>query len=109
MAHAVRVETVKSCCERCGWNRNEGNSYKNWDKHRVTGSECGQLFFNQPLLVRDDVTHSKSETRYYALGRTDGDRWLFVVLTVRDNLVCVVSARDMSRRERRVHEEVTKV
>ena len=92
-----------------GFQWDAGNSRKNWDKHRVTGSECEQVFFNQPLLIRDDVTHSELESRHYALGRTDADRLLFVVFMVRDNLIRVISARDMSRRERRVYEEVTKI
>jgi uncharacterized protein len=90
-----------------GFQWDEGNSRKNWDKHRVTGSECEQLFFNQPLLIKDDISHSKLEPRYFGLGKTDADRRLFVVFTVRESLIRVISARDMSRRERRVYEEVT--
>jgi uncharacterized DUF497 family protein len=95
--------------ECVGFQWDEGNSQKNWDKHRVTGSECEQVFFNQPLLVKDDISHSKTESRYYALGRTDANRQLFLVFTVRENLIRVISARDMSRRERKVYEKVAKV
>ena len=95
--------------ECTGFQWDEGNSRKNWDKHQVAASECEQVFFNQPLLVRDDVAHSELESRYYALGKTDADRLLFVVFTVRDSFVRVISARDMSRRERQVYEEVTKI
>jgi uncharacterized DUF497 family protein len=95
--------------ECVGFQWDEGNSQKNWDKHRVTGSECEQVFFNQPLLVKDDVSHSKTESRYYALGRTDANRQLFLVFTVRENLVRVISARDMGRRERKVYEKVAKI
>ncbi|MBI2155404.1 MAG: BrnT family toxin [Candidatus Rokubacteria bacterium] len=38
-------------------------------------------------------------------GRTSDDRFLTVVFTVRGALVRVISARDMSRRERRVYEQ----
>ena len=34
-----------------GFEWDEGNRGKNWDKHRVFDSECEQVFFNQPLLV----------------------------------------------------------
>ena len=50
--------------------------------------------------------------RYYALGHTDIDRLLFVVFTVRGDKIRVISARDMSRKERKVYqsyEEDTKV
>jgi uncharacterized DUF497 family protein len=38
--------------------------------------------------------------RFYALGRTDGERRLFVVFTLRGTRIRVISARDMSRKER---------
>ena len=46
---------------------------------------------------------SNTETRYYALGQTDDERQLFIVCTIRDNLIRVISARDMSKKEREVH------
>lgn len=82
----------------------EGNSEKNWINHRVTRLECEQVFFNRPLLVAEDEKHSQGEPRYYALGRTDAGRRLFVVFTTRRDLVRVISARNMSRRERRAYE-----
>jgi hypothetical protein len=90
---------------RCaGFDWDEGNLLKNWEKHGVSASECEQVFFNQPLLVAVDAAHSGKEVRYYELGRTDANRLLFLVLTVRKDLVRVISAREMSRRERRVYE-----
>jgi uncharacterized DUF497 family protein len=44
--------------------------------------------------------HSKTEKRFYALGRTDSKRTLFIVFTVRNSLIRVISARDMNRKER---------
>jgi uncharacterized DUF497 family protein len=43
------------------------------------------MFFNQPIVVTEDSVHSKPEERLYALGRTDADRLLFAVFTVRQN------------------------
>ena len=86
-----------------GFDWDEGNTNKNWLKHNVTPSECEQVFFNQPLVVQDDLKHSKNENRYYALGQTDHKRTLFVVFTVRNNMIRVISARDMSRKERRIY------
>lgn len=93
---------------RCaGFEWDKGNARKNWLKHRVTPSECEQIFFNQPLVVAPDEDHSQMEARFYALGRTDLGRLLFVVFAVRRNLIRAISARDMNRREReayRTHE-----
>ena len=87
-----------------GFDWNQGNVEKNWIKHRVTPSECEQVFFNHPLVIEEDVKHSQKEKRFYALGHTDARRVLFVVLTLRRNLIRVISARDMNSKERRVYE-----
>lgn len=88
-----------------GFQWDAGNAEKNWEKHRVSTAECEQLFFNRPLLVADDVAHSQAEPRFYALGRTDEGRLLFVVVTLRGELIRVISARDMSRKERKAYGE----
>ena len=86
-----------------GFDWDEGNSQKNWVKHKVSTSECEQVFFNHPLTVHTDAAHSKDEERFYALGHTDVKRLLFVAFTVRKNLIRVISARDMSKKERQVY------
>lgn len=90
--------------QSAGFDWDSGNIDKNWLKHRVSPTECEQIFFNRPLLVRDDVRHSKIEPRFYALGKTDLKRTLFVVFTVRNNYIRIISARDMSRKEREVYD-----
>jgi len=82
-----------------GFDWDKGNIDKNWEKHRVSHFECEEIFFNEPLVVPDDK-HSKMEQRFYALGRTNQDRLLFVVYTIRSNKIRVISARDMNKRER---------
>jgi len=63
------------------------------------------VFFNQPLLVDEDYKHSKEEPRFFVLGKTDLERELLIVFTVRNNKIRVISVRDMSRKERKVYEE----
>jgi len=96
------LERLAACT---GFQWDEGNLLKNWDKHRVTASECEQVFFNRPLVAAPDPAHSDQEPRFYSLGQTDSARLLFVVFTIRGELVRVISARDMSRRERRRYEQ----
>ncbi len=88
-----------------GFQWDDGNSEKNWISHQVTKSECEQIFFNQPLVIRNDEKHSIIEKRYYVLGQTDSDRQLYIVCTVRQNLIRVISARDMSKKEREVYNQ----
>lgn len=85
--------------EGCDWD--EANIRKNWDKHGVRDTECEELFANRPLVVVRDDRHSLTEQRYAALGRTATGRRLYVVFTIRAGRIRVVSARDMSRAERR--------
>lgn len=42
-----------SACTGFEWD--EQNAGKNWLLHRVKRNECEQVFFNQPLIVSDDV------------------------------------------------------
>ena len=86
-----------------GFDWDKGNIDKNWLKHKASPAECEQVFFNRPLVVHNDVMHSKSEKRFYALGKTDSKRTLFIAFTVRGNLIRVISAREMSRKEREVY------
>lgn len=82
----------------------ESNIDKNWEKHQVSPFECEQLFFNRPLVVKDDEKHSRDEGRFYALGKTDAEKRLFLVFTLRGDKIRVISARSMSRREQEVYE-----
>jgi len=81
-----------------------GNAEKNWVRHQVSQAECEQVFFNLPLVVAEDDLHSLDEPRFYALGRTDAGRPLFVVYTLRGEKIRVISARDMTRREQKEYE-----
>ncbi len=95
--------------ETCtGFDWDEFNELKNWDRHRVRPEEAEQVFLGEPLVLRSDVRHSAAERRYYVLGRTDVGRRLFVAFVIRESLIRVISARDMNRKERetyRQHEE----
>lgn len=88
-----------------GFEWDAGNADKNWERHGVTQGESEQIFFNRPVLVAADPTHSRAEPRYAALGQTSEGRLLTVVFTIRGTLIRIISARDMSRRERRRHEK----
>ncbi len=83
-----------------GFDWDEGNLAKSWERHRVRFSECEEVFANRPLLASPVEGHSGREERFAALGRTDTGRLLFVVFTFRRGSIRVISARDMSRRER---------
>ena len=90
-----------------GFDWDEGNARKNVEKHQVSQSEAEQIFFNDPLLVDEDIGHSVRELRLHALGRTDTGRQLHVTFTLRNDgrLVRAISARPMHRKERVRYEQ----
>ena len=95
------MRNILSDCAGFDWDK--GNSKKNWIKHKVTPAECEQIFFNQPLMIKDVHQYFETEKRFLVLGKTDKNRSLFIAFTLRNNLIRVISARDMSRKEREVY------
>lgn len=99
------MKEIFSDCEGFEWDK--GNSGKNWIRHQVMKGECEQVFFNEPIIVLNDVTHSLIENRWFLLGKTDTGRLLFIVFTIRGNAIRVISARDMNKKERKNYYEQT--
>ncbi|MYC82481.1 MAG: BrnT family toxin [Acidobacteria bacterium] len=92
-----------------GFDWDQGNLRKSNEKHGVSQSEAEQIFFSEPLVVAEDVLHSRSEPRFHALGATLEGRRLHVTFTLRaqQTRIRVISARDMHRKEREHHEQGT--
>ena len=101
----MRYEELYACR---GFQWDEGNVDKNWIRHRVLNNGCEEVFFNKPIILADDPKHSQEEKRYYVLGKTNVNRWLFVAFTIRKDLIRVISARDMNKKERNIYYEQTK-
>jgi uncharacterized DUF497 family protein len=102
---ADRIDPLDDCT---GFDWDDANVEKNWERHQVTQEDAEDVFFNEPLVVRGDIRHSRQEKRYYALGQTSRGRYLFVAFTIRRKLIRVISVRDMNRREQECygnHEE----
>ena len=91
-----------------GFDWDEGNLDKNWQKHGVGFWECEEVFLNRPLVVKSDHEHSRAELRYYALGQTESGRLLFVAFTIRKKLIRPISARGMTAKEQRIYEFYSK-
>ena len=93
--------TLRECT---GFDWDEYNIKKNWEKHNVSPVESEQIFFNKPLIIAADNKHTKAES-YYALGKTERDRKLFTAFTIRNFKIRVISSRDMSKKERDEYEK----
>jgi hypothetical protein len=78
----------------------DGNRQKNWMKHKVTDEECEEVFFDPHKRIFKEAVHAGSEWRYVLLGRTSLERALFIVFTIRQKKIRIISARDLNRKER---------
>jgi uncharacterized DUF497 family protein len=86
-----------------GFDWDEGNSRKSWERHTVSQIEAEQVFVDERLILAVDIAHSRDEERFHAFGMTARGRRLQVSFTIRGHgtLIRVVSARDMSAKEKR--------
>lgn len=83
-----------------------GNAQKN-KKHGVANSESEEVFFDENKAMLRDTLHSEGEERFIIIGRTKKARLLFVVFTMRDKKIRIISARDVNKREVHLYEEET--
>ena len=90
-----------------GFDWDEGNIRKSADKHDVSQAEAESIFFNDPLILAEDLRHSHGEQRFNALGKAGQNRLLHVTFTLRQNgtTIRIISARDMHRKERKLYEQ----
>ena len=79
-----------------------GNTAK-CEKHRLTRADIEAFFRSEPR-VAPDPTHSATEQRFIAIGRTPGGRPAFVAFCWRGAKIRPVSARYMHDREVRRYE-----
>ena len=99
------MDILKKLRECTGFQWDKHTIQKNWEKHKVSPVESEQVFFNQPLFVAEDITHSRKEERFYVLGRTDKDRGLFTAFTIREKNIRIISSRYMNKKEREIYEK----
>jgi uncharacterized DUF497 family protein len=88
-----------------GFDWNEANKNKNWIKHKVKTNECEEVFFDNSKVIYKDILHSGKESRFILIGKTKKLRMLFVVFTIRNKKVRIISARDTDKEERRLYEK----
>jgi uncharacterized DUF497 family protein len=87
-----------------GFDWDDGNIYKNERKHGLNYKLIEEVFFNEPLLIVEDFQHSEDECRCVEFGKDNRSTKIMVVFTVRDNLIRVISAREMTKKEKKFYE-----
>ncbi len=93
-----------------GFDWDDGNMLKNEIRHKLKRQTIEELFFNEPLVAVEDKKHSdETECRCLALGHIDDGRLISVIFTKRGDKIRVISARAISKKERKFYEKFTKV
>lgn len=73
-------------------------------KHQVQTFEVEEALGNKPKIYRIEKGKRKGEDVYMALGKTDVGRYISIVLIHKANReALILSARDMTPKERRRH------
>lgn len=73
-------------------------------KHNVHQHEVIEVLRNEPLFRFIEKGHRKAENVYSASSQTDAGRYLVVFFVYKRNQkALIVSARDMTRAERRIY------
>ena len=88
-----------------GFEWDDEKATANLAKHGVSFDEA-KTVFDDPLYVDFyDPDHSSDEHRYIIIGESQQRRLLLVSYTERDNVVRLISARDVTGSEREAYEE----
>ena len=75
-------------------------------KHQVNQDEVREVLLDRPLFRFVEKGHRPGENVYAALGQTESGRYLIVFFVrKRDGRAIILSARDMTRSERKRYEE----
>ena len=85
------------------WDRNKAKS--NLQKHRVGFPEAATVFHDPLSITVYDPDHSEGEDRYITIGASLAGRFLVIAHTDRGNTVRIISARELTRAERKAYEE----
>jgi len=83
--------------EKISWDQRTVDHISN---HLVSPQEVEQVLFNDsdlPIIMRG------KEGRYLSFGKTDGGRLLFVVWVFKNRKTTIITARDMTKKEKQLY------
>lgn len=73
-------------------------------KHGISFAHASTVFSDPISTTFHDPDHSDDENRYITIGSSADDVLLIVSHTDRDERIRIISARQVTRRERRIYE-----
>ncbi len=88
-----------------GFQWDKWNIDKNYKKHGITPNETEEVFLDEDVKIEKDIKHQEQEERFIAIGKTIGDKILFVVFTIRTGKIRVISGRRANKKEGEVYQK----
>ena len=83
----------------------EAKAASNLEKHEISFEEAATVFDDPLYIDFYDPDHSVEEHRYLIIGQSTAGRLLIVSYTERDEIVRLISARQVTASEKRAYEE----
>jgi len=83
----------------------KGNKERIWGKHKISAEECEEAIRVDKIFIQPDGAHSSKEMRFICISQTKDFKFLFIVFTIRNNLVRIISARNMHKKEQQFYEK----
>jgi uncharacterized DUF497 family protein len=77
----------------------------NLRKHHVSFEEASSVFGDLLAAVYEDPDHSAHEKRYLMVGTSANRRLLHIAFADRGQRIRIISARKVTRREKKLYEE----
>lgn len=85
------------------WDPNKAT--QNFQKHKVLFEEAATVFRDTLSITVPDPNHSVKEDRCITIGLSSRFRLLMIAHTERCNHIRIISARELTSKERRQYEE----
>jgi uncharacterized DUF497 family protein len=78
---------------------------QNVRKHRIAFTEAATVFGDPLAITAFDPDHSTDEDRFLTVGRSNRGRTMIVAHADRGNAIRIISARELTRTERKDYEK----
>ena len=80
------------------------NALHNLRKHGVAFQEAATIFADMFAMTYPDPDHSRDEDRFITIGLSKQNRLLIIAHTEREGVTRLISAREVTRTERKLYE-----
>lgn len=91
--------------EPIAFNWDQFNTNKILIKHHLEPNIIEEAFFDTNKKILKDTLHSEQEKRYVLLGKTNNHKILFIVFTLRNKQIRVISARPLNKSKKHLYEK----